>query len=318
MEKVKIFISYHDEHYRIKSNILTPIQTGCANAPRLFKGMQHDNEGENISDRNDKYCELSAQYWVWKNYNKVGNPEYVGFMHYRRHFMFDGWQGNPDWCWLPKGNVYFVTNITSGYLSHISDEHIKQQLENCDCIVLKPYNVRHLHSKNIRVQYSKLPEQDVHIFDVFIKTAKSLYPEYRDDITKIEKGSVQYLCNMFVMKKELFFEYSRFCFSILENVDKQIDSSKMSKIGLRFLGYLGEFCLSIFVFRLMRTHNFKIKELNGAFILTDEVIPNSRRQYWYYWLMSKITFGRQKKYYKNKRKETKSKLKLLHEFLKKK
>lgn len=66
MEKVKIFISYHDEHYRIKSNILTPIQTGCANAPRLFKGMLHDNEGENISDRNDKYCELSAQYWVWK------------------------------------------------------------------------------------------------------------------------------------------------------------------------------------------------------------------------------------------------------------
>ena len=93
---IKIFISYHDEHPLIQSDILTPIQTGCADAPKLFKGMLRDDTGDNISQHNRKYCELTAQYWVWKNYDKIGNPDYVGFMHYRRHFMFDGWHGRDD------------------------------------------------------------------------------------------------------------------------------------------------------------------------------------------------------------------------------
>lgn len=46
----------------LKSDILTPIQTGCANTERLFDGMLHDDDGENISAENPKYNELSAQY----------------------------------------------------------------------------------------------------------------------------------------------------------------------------------------------------------------------------------------------------------------
>lgn len=300
--KAKIFISYHDEHYLIKSPILQPIQTGCANAEKLFKGMLQDNAGDNISAANDRYCELTAQYWVWKNYDKIGVPEYVGFMHYRRHFMFDGWVGNPDWCWLPKSSVYFVPYITPAYMLHISDKAILTQLENCDCIVLKPYDVTNLESYNIRTQYAKLPKQDVRIFDIFIKTAKQLYPNYTQAIEKIKKGSIQYLCNMFVMKKELFFEYSEFCFSILKEVDKQIDSSKMDKIAARFLGYLGEFCLSIFVFQLLNQKKYRVKELNGSFILSDEPVIHTKCVFWYYYLLSKITFGKVRKKYKTKRK----------------
>ena len=61
----------------LKSDILTPIQTGCANTERLFDGMLHDDDGENISAENPKYNELSAQYWAWKNYDKLGKPDYV-------------------------------------------------------------------------------------------------------------------------------------------------------------------------------------------------------------------------------------------------
>ena len=305
MNNIKIFISYHDEHYRIKSKILNPIQTGCSKATKLFSGMLRDDIGDNISEQNDRYCELSAQYWVWKNYDKVGNPDYVGFMHYRRHFMFDGWIGNQDWCWLPKGNVYFVPNITPKYLTHISDENIQKSLEDCDCIVLKPYDVRFLESTNIRHQYSRLPEQDPKIFDEFIKITKELYPNYMHEIEMIEHGSIQYLCNMFIMPKDLFFEYNKFCFSILEELDKRIDSSNMSEVASRFLGYIGEFCLSIFIFHLKNSSRIKIKELNGAYILSDDAIVNPRRKYWYYWFMSKITFGEKKKRYKQKRRQMK-------------
>ena len=44
--------------------------------------MLHDDEGDNISNKNKTYCELTAQYWAWKNME----ADYYGFFHYRRYF----------------------------------------------------------------------------------------------------------------------------------------------------------------------------------------------------------------------------------------
>ncbi|MBP3688010.1 MAG: DUF4422 domain-containing protein [Alphaproteobacteria bacterium] len=183
--------------------------------------------------------------------------------------------------------------------------NIRAQLEDCDCLVLKPYDVKHVNSGSIGEQYCKLPEQERATFDIFIKTVKRLYPEYMTGIEKIERGSIQYLCNMFVMKKELFFEYSEFCFAVLKEVDRQIDHNEMSTQGLRFLGYLGEFLLSIFIFNLKAKGGYRIKELNGSYILSDTPVLHPRLSYWGYWVLSKLTFGAIKKRYKQKRKALK-------------
>ena len=50
----------------------------------MFKETLHDNDGENISSKNPMYCELTAQYWAWKN----ADADYYGFCHYRRYFDF--------------------------------------------------------------------------------------------------------------------------------------------------------------------------------------------------------------------------------------
>lgn len=314
MSQIKIFISYHDEHPLIKSDILTPIQTGCALAAKRFKNMLQDDNGENISAENPKYNELSAQYWAWKNQEKFGSPDYVGFMHYRRHFMFDDWAGSEDFVWLPKGNVYHIPFITPNYRQHFADKLIEKTLQNYDCVVIKPYDVKHLNSKNCRTQYGKLPEQDVRNFDIFIKTAKRLYPDYLSEIEKIEKGSVQYLCNMFVMRKDLFEEYCRFCFSILKETDKQIDSSHMSTAAARFLGYFGEFCLSIFILNLKKRKDIRIKELNAAYVLNDKQIKIRYLKYAKLCLFSKITFGNRQKKYKKKRDAYRLEIKRIKQF----
>ena len=44
-----------------------------------------DDTGENISSRNPEWNEMTVIYWVFKNYEKIGSPEYIGFEHYRRH-----------------------------------------------------------------------------------------------------------------------------------------------------------------------------------------------------------------------------------------
>lgn len=45
-----------------------------------------DDTGDNISSRNGILNELTTIYWAWKNYDKIGNPNYIGFNHYRRFF----------------------------------------------------------------------------------------------------------------------------------------------------------------------------------------------------------------------------------------
>ena len=86
---VKIFIAYHKDAQRIKSDILTPIHVGHAIAPEIVKNqlqdMIGDDTGDNISYKNLNYCELTALYWAWKNCD----ADYIGFMHYRRHLSFN-------------------------------------------------------------------------------------------------------------------------------------------------------------------------------------------------------------------------------------
>ena len=142
---VKVLITYKEKHKLFKSDILMPIQTGRAIADEIFEDMIGDDTGDNISERNHKYNELSAQYWAWKNYDKLGNPEYIGFMHYRRHFIFD--DTNLDE--LPKSylNQCEFDYADDKYLKHISDENIIKSLRQNDCIVPTVFDVQTLNKK---------------------------------------------------------------------------------------------------------------------------------------------------------------------------
>ena len=79
--KIKVMIAAHKQCELPTDKIYLPIQVGKVLHPELaLDGYQPDNEGENISDKNLHFCELTALYWGWKNVN----ADYVGLVHYRR------------------------------------------------------------------------------------------------------------------------------------------------------------------------------------------------------------------------------------------
>ena len=96
---IKIYVVCHKPSYVPPNPYLYPIQVGTALAKEALEGMLHDNEGDNISKKNKSYCELTAQYWAWKN----EEADYYGFFHYRRYFSFDS-ELNRDDGW---GNIAY-------------------------------------------------------------------------------------------------------------------------------------------------------------------------------------------------------------------
>lgn len=109
--------------------------------------------------------------------------------------------------------------------------------------------------------------------DIMREVVKEKYPEYVDDMESYLKGKMTCLCNMYIMKKDLFQEYAAWLFDILGECEKRMDMSDYSIEALRTPGHLAERLLSIFYFHVKRTRNLKIKTLQTVvFFNTDPVV----------------------------------------------
>ena len=285
--KVKLYISYKDEHRLLKNEIIQPVQTGRAIASKHFEGMLGDDTGDNISADNPRYNELSAQYWVWTHYEELGNPEYVGFMHYRRHFVFNKELNLQDKKpWFNKMPIYQFPKWEKACEENLDPKHILNTLQSkADCYAIKPYDVRFLKKNNLFMKehfLNTIPGAKRMVWDVFYQVVAELYPQDKDILEDFAYGSTMNACNMFIMKKELFFEYSEFCFNILKEIDKRVDSSNFVGPEIRFIGYLGEYVLTLFIMKLNR-RGAHVEYLDAILISqTDKqrVLPPVKINFW--------------------------------------
>ena len=82
MTKVCIFVVSHKHGPKYTEGVYVPIHVGRAIS--IYKtemtGMIGDDMGENISEKNPSYCEMTAHYWIWKN---VMDAEFVGPVKYK-------------------------------------------------------------------------------------------------------------------------------------------------------------------------------------------------------------------------------------------
>ena len=173
MEKsVKLLICYHKKDVLLNDEIFTPIHVGRALAREkmgrddsqfkwLCDNMIGDDTGDNISQKNPSYNELTAVYWAWKNYEKLGNPDYIGLMHYRRHFIF---RESPD-------VVEEVRGIDGNYFNRInySPEMIAHLFDGCDFVA---------HIGHVDEVYKHYRENHhIEDLDLAIEILKKKYPD---------------------------------------------------------------------------------------------------------------------------------------------
>ncbi len=253
---VKIFVSAHKQAAFPEGSSILPVQVGAKHAKERFENMLHDDEGENISSKNPRYCELTAQYWAWKNID----ADYYGFCHYRRYFDFTETSHKEN----DFGEIidsYIDDHAANEY--GIDDKTIAEAVKGWDIITTPLNDVRRIGGfSNLKQHWDAdkhLRLKDLrHMYDILC----ARHPEYKVDADAVLNGRKAAFCNMFIMKKEIFFEYNEWLFPLLDEFAEATDFSRMDVQTTRTVGHLSERLLNIFIAHKKRTGaNWKTKQL---------------------------------------------------------
>lgn len=152
------------------------IQVGAALTDKRILAGCYDNEGENISDKNRQFCELTGLYWIWKH----ATEDIVGLVHYRRHFM------------LP------------------SDWKERMLCHNIDVILPLPLYVSPSIDGNYRNRHVASN------WDYMLEYLRDADAKDYESALEFFQGTALYSpCNMFIMKREVLDDLCSWLFPIL-------------------------------------------------------------------------------------------------------
>lgn len=265
MSDIKIFISCNRESYVPQHPLLYPIQTGAANADCHFEGMLHDDEGEDqISQRNTTYCELTAQYWVWKHMD----ADYYGFMHNRRYISFSQERFEED----EYGNV-MMGMIDAAALDKLGyqPDNMRRMIEGNDIVALAPLDISKCtwlpkDQRTVRGQYASGQQHDTGDLDLLVSILREKYPDYAQDAVNYLNGDKGYYLNMYIMRKEHFNAYSAWLFDVLDAFSAKQDYTNFSNYEIRKCGFIAERLFGIYFTHLLRTRpDLKVRYLQNSF-----------------------------------------------------
>ena len=263
---IRIFVSTHKDVDTFDSKILQPVQVGCANAAHRFPWALHDDEGENISFQNPMYCELTTQYWAWKNVD----AEYYGFCHYRRYFDFSPKRHKEN----PWGEVFdSYINEASQKRYGLDDLTMRKAIEGYDCITteLKDLNEFPGEDHTPLAQYEAAPLLHIADLEHVVAILKEMHPNYAEDADAFLNGSHSCFCNMFIMRKQQFFKYCEWLFPVLERFVAETDFSLYSVEAIRTPGHLAERLLNIYLVHQARVNpDWKTKQLQCVHFTNPE------------------------------------------------
>ena len=265
-QPVRIFVSTHKDVTLFDSNILQPVQVGSLAAHHRFAWALHDDQGENISSLNPMYCELTTQYWAWKNVD----AEYIGFCHYRRYFDFAE-ETHEENSFGEVTDDYIDERAKRRY--RIDDASMESMIRQYDVITTPMEDVRKYSGKNatMRSHYDAADRLYVEDLDKVMDIAIRRHPEYEEDVRGFLAGHTARFCNMFIMKRDIFRDYCEWLFPILEEFVDSTDMSRYSKEGLRTPGHLSERLLNVYLLHHGRVGSgWKMKELQCVHFTNPE------------------------------------------------
>ncbi|MBF0373696.1 MAG: DUF4422 domain-containing protein [Alphaproteobacteria bacterium] len=207
----RIYVAFHKPFAVVKAPLYQPIHVGKALA-KLDLGMPGDDTGDNISSRNDHYCELTGIYWVWRN---VTGLDHVGFCHYRRYPWFGLALPLPQSTFDPH-TFFSPPRIAARRLAAGLDMNFAARvLSRADVLVPQAF----WFAANVRDNWI-LHHRDPDILDLTIEVVARRDPRMAPPLVTAFSRSYFRAFNMFIMRWPLFDAYCDWLFGILFEVER--------------------------------------------------------------------------------------------------
>lgn len=224
----KMYVMTHKKYTEVEKEIYHSLQVGRALHDDL--GYENDYEGDNISAKNNSFCELTGLYYLWKNVK----CDVIGICHYRRFFVH-----NEDYIGKEK-----IENVLSDY-DLIVPQSLMMSYENVeehylDYHVAKDWWI-------VREIIEKMRPECIEAFDLMGKT-KMVQPY-----------------NMMITRKEIFDEYCSWLFPILFEMERIVDISGYDSYQGRIFGFVSERLFKVWLL----CKEYKVFEMEVRLIDTE-------------------------------------------------
>lgn len=278
--QVKIVVGYHKEYEKyLQNEVLLPLFMG--RSPEYGPMIDSDNTGDNISDKNYLYCELTGTYWLWKNVQ----ADVKGLFHYRRVLASETAAFSP-WRMVLRYNYYRIKSLFTNKPFLIQNKRRVQDVgaymeeamkfskripslfneQHVDIIV--PTNMSSFLITN-QLHFNEVLSND--FLSLITRKIEDVAPDYLNEFKETLAATTMTYANIIVARNAIFDEYCNYVFSVLFAVEKSIVDEGYwrdlhEKSLFRRFGYIGELLTSSFVLHCER---------KGLYVLRAPVLENS-------------------------------------------
>ncbi len=239
---IKVIIAMHKPYAVPADELYLPLHVGAKGKEAFCdakgEAITGDDSGDEISEKNPQYCELTGLYWAWKNLD----ADAYGLVHYRRHFK--GHRRGPT-------KMDQVLTLTEA----------EQLLDSYDILMPKKrqYYIESLYS------HYKHTLDGKHL-DMTREIIERKYPEYLAHCVGAYTATGGHMFNMCIMKREYMDAYLEWLFDILNTLEVELRATgeldKMSAFDARLFGRVSEILMNVWLrYQLAQPEAPRVKEI---------------------------------------------------------
>lgn len=223
---------------------MTRLGTGFANDCKL-----KDTDGETICTlaNNKLMSEYTAIWWVWKHYKELGDPDYVGFCHYRRFFTAHepNYGAYPICCIPPEMEM-------SAYMLAFKKNQLLEVIQQTqsDGVLPCPF-VDYTYAKDCSDVIQLMLRESEHLHlglsmqqceEMFSVLKKHMLKHFKEDAVDLSFKQIEtFHFNVFVLQRDLFEAYSQIMSGcMLELAEQYQKLAAEKKVSERVLAYCSE------------------------------------------------------------------------------
>ncbi len=249
-----IFSVFHQAYPYPDCTFIKPIQVGKSQS-QLDLHFLTDDTGDNISEKNNRFCETTALYWIWKNLDQI-DSRYIGLAHYRRYLTPPQirvkeklWGSKKIIDTTPIYNRPLSEEALNELASAKSKTFLLEKLSQSQILLPQASGVGALgtHQLNIEDQfiYYHLREDWL----IFEQALQKLNPDdYAFAKTLFSSKQTMHCYNMFIADRAFVEAYCAWLFPILFELEKNIQVSPYVYQN-RTIGFLSERLLNLYVYK---------------------------------------------------------------------